>query len=449
MESLPNPVLSASDEEGNVKSQCGAGDICQAAVKSEPRDPKEPEEDYDDIGEYFFESDHLALRVNSDYRNVLKTLALLEAQRMQVVLDIEKLMEIRDEAMQDPIRFVERIQKKEDLGIPMPQTVPQLPNIDWSQYSLSSTPHALESKRQMTRLAAKSEPKVVPSTSSAPTYQNSVTVRGRVFGEHKPATFNQLWSAEEQRRLEDLLIKYPPEEIESRRWEKIAVELGNRTPTQVASRVQKYFIKLAKAGLPVPGRIPNVSAPRRAGGAARRSHHHRSNMMFSQSTFFASHRPPVYMTDADDEASMLVSPNGFDGEPSVKSEDVSQDEDAVDSTVKETPEYQELLMLKRVREERLKRTGLVQHIGFKCDRCDTDPIVGTRWHCTDCPPHPSLDFCNDCVNCIHETATHNEGHHLEPIRVPEDNLSLVDKDYMHFTGSDYNYLDPNYFPATL
>lgn len=29
--------------------------------------------------------------------------------------------------------------------------------------------------------------------------------------------------------------------------------------TQVASHVQKYFIKLAKAGLPVPGRMPNIA----------------------------------------------------------------------------------------------------------------------------------------------------------------------------------------------
>lgn len=28
---------------------------------------------------------------------------------------------------------------------------------------------------------------------------------------------------------------------------------------QVASHVQKYFIKLANAGLPVPGRTPNVA----------------------------------------------------------------------------------------------------------------------------------------------------------------------------------------------
>lgn len=31
-------------------------------------------------------------------------------------------------------------------------------------------------------------------------------------------------------------------------------------PVQVQSRVQKYFIKLAKAGLPIPGRRPNMNA---------------------------------------------------------------------------------------------------------------------------------------------------------------------------------------------
>lgn len=151
-----------------------------------------------------------------------------------------------------------------------------------------------------------------------------------------------------QKKLEQLLLKYPPEEIESKRWQKIADELGNRTAkqvriirysnfkkgthvrslfvalilfdlktikkktkqaelirvkkltdlcnntdtpcqsvddrsvrplikssscfshwnnklhhfplttSQVASRVQKYFIKLTKAGIPVPGRTPNL-----------------------------------------------------------------------------------------------------------------------------------------------------------------------------------------------
>jgi hypothetical protein len=85
-------------------------------------------------------------------------------------------------------------------------------------------------------------------------------VRGRVYTEGKSVTFNKLWTAEEQKRLEELLEIYPDEPISSRRWSKIAQALGNRTPKQVASRTQKYFIKLAKQGKPVPGKMPNMEA---------------------------------------------------------------------------------------------------------------------------------------------------------------------------------------------
>ena len=46
-------------------------------------------------------------------------------------------------------------------------------------------------------------------------------------------TFNRPWSADEQKQLEALLLKHPSERFESRRWAKIARELGNRTPQQV------------------------------------------------------------------------------------------------------------------------------------------------------------------------------------------------------------------------
>lgn len=58
-----------------------------------------------------------------------------------------------------------------------------------------------------------------------------------------------------QRRLEELLEVYPDEPVQSQRFLKISKALGTRTTKQVASRVQKYFIKLAKLGLPVPGRV--------------------------------------------------------------------------------------------------------------------------------------------------------------------------------------------------
>lgn len=431
---------------------------------TDARSQEQGSEDPDDIGEFFFESDHLALRGNSDYRNMLKTLAVLEAQRVQVIQDIEKLIEVREDALADPVRFVERLQKKEDLGIPLPQLVAPLPNIDWSQYSLMGIQQGIEGKRQLTRHAAKVEPRHAAtsraqSQGSGSNASSNVLIRGRVFNENKPATFNQLWTAEEQKRLEDLLIKYPPEEVESRRWEKIANALGNRTPTQVASRVQKYFIKLAKAGLPVPGRIPNVAAPRRIGsGHYRRGYHNhgpqRSSVyMYSHSTFFASHRPPVFMSEADDDSGSsswgyLEMPNGSQDKSEAARAKDDDDDVQVDAAVKESPEYQELMALRKVREERMKRAGLAQHVGFRCDRCECDPIVGTRWHCTDCPADASTDFCSDCVDCMHETATHKEDHHLEAVHVAQDSSTFHDRDYMSFTGADYNYLDPNYLPGS-
>ena len=143
-------------------------------------------------------------------------------------------------------------------------------------------------------------------------------MRGREFNQKKPETFNQLWTPEEQKRLEELLTTFPPEQIEMERFRKIAKALGNRTPLQVQSRVQKYFIKLQKAGLPVPGRTYNFthySNNRRVSHSAFTSYHvfivvfcvqsghrHQRNnrFLFQPSTFFASATPPVFMNDMDD-----------------------------------------------------------------------------------------------------------------------------------------------------
>lgn len=48
-----------------------------------------------------------------------------------------------------------------------------------------------------------------------------------------------------QKKLEELLLKYPPEEVESRRWQKIADELGNRTAKQVMGRLWAVRADLA------------------------------------------------------------------------------------------------------------------------------------------------------------------------------------------------------------
>lgn len=70
------------------------------------------------------------------------------------------------------------------------------------------------------------------------------------------------WTPRLQSRLELLLERYPHCAAEplSLRWERIARDLPGITPKQVFSRVQKYFIKLDQAGLPVPGIVPNYKA---------------------------------------------------------------------------------------------------------------------------------------------------------------------------------------------
>lgn len=263
-------------------------------------------------------------------------------------------------------------------------------------------------------------------------------IRGRICHPNKPDTFNQLWTVEEQKKLEQLLVKFPPEEVESRRWQKIADELGNRTAKQVASRVQKYFIKLTKAGIPVPGRTPNLCMYTKKASSKRQ--HHLNKHLYRPSTFLTSYEPPVYM-DEDDERS------GYYSSMQDPSADDS-DEEGIPVELRNLPEYKELLELKRLKKQTLQeiqedKAG-VRHVGFKCDVCGMEPIQGVRWHCQDCPPENSVDFCSNCSDCLYKTETHKPDHHLEPVHHPE---TFLDRDYCLPQSTGYNYLDPNYFPA--
>ncbi|XP_048352805.1 ZZ-type zinc finger-containing protein 3 isoform X2 [Sphaerodactylus townsendi] len=424
----------------------------------------EDEEEEPDV--YFFESDHVALKHNKDYQRLLQTIAVLEAQRTQAVQDLESLGRHQREALKDPIGFVERLQKKVDIGLPYPQRVVQLPEISWDQYttSLGNFEREFRNRKRNSRRAKLIFDKVgLPTRPKSPldhrkdgeatsysvlpfsdcpeasTNNRPQMIRGRFYDETKPETFNQLWTIEEQKKLELLLLKYPPEEVESRRWQKIADELGNRTAKQVASRVQKYFIKLTKAGIPVPGRTPNLYLYSKKSSSRRQ--HPLNKHLFKPSTFMTSHEPPVYM-DEDDDRSSFHSHMGNTAE-----EDVS-DEESIPVAYRELPEYKELLKLKKLKKKKLQQmhaeSGFVQHIGFKCDNCGTEPIQGIRWHCQDCPSEMSLDFCDSCSDCLHETEIHKENHHLEPIYRSE---MFLDRDYCMSQGASYNYLDPNYFPA--
>jgi hypothetical protein len=51
---------------------------------STSQNEKHPD-DSDNMGEFYFESDHAALKGNVDYLNLLKTIAVLEAQSVKAI----------------------------------------------------------------------------------------------------------------------------------------------------------------------------------------------------------------------------------------------------------------------------------------------------------------------------------------------------------------------------
>ncbi|XP_071946901.1 uncharacterized protein [Antedon mediterranea] len=405
---------------------------------------------------FYFESDHTALKGNKDYRMLLRTLATLEAQRQQAIQNLEKLSECQKSALCEPVEFVKNLQNKVDINLPVAQRVVAIPNINWEKYisKLEGTQLIKFSTDVRNTRASKSSSAASvsidtnnPSTSKDSMLSSTVSIkkeedliRGRPIDMSKSETFNQLWTVEEQRRLEECLVNYPQEDVEARRWEKVANALGNRTPQQVASRVQKYFIKLSKAGLPVPGRMPNLNMYMNK-KTNRRMHQFTRPLLHQNSTFMQAYKPPVYMPDEEDDFNRLN--NSFDNERTLL-------DDSIPAELQDTEEYQELLRLTRLKSEMQERDQ-GEHLGFKCDQCGIEPITGTRWHCKDCPQHVSVDLCPICIDSKYSTDVHTVTHRMEPIQPANQNRTFEDKDYTKFTMGlwDYNYLDPNYNPANL
>lgn len=278
--------------------------------------------------------------------------------------------------------------------------------------------------------------------------------------------------------MEELLVEYPPEPIEMRRFAKIARALGNRTTKQVASRVQKFFKKLHSAGMPIPGRMPK---------SGRYDTYLRSCKMFRNqvrsSTFFPAQDVPVIMPE-DDDGGPSISSNSIPvdtnfhlkGQSSCITVDQESDEETPGS---DDSKVMKLLQRIKMDKERFKRVNRLysEHIGYKCDVCSEDPILGTRWHCVTCT-QSSIDFCSDCLvtQALDPCKRHPIAHRFVGIRVVNqsdnsmkqisDNESadsdddieneskaesemIHDKDYLpdkFGLNSDYNYMDPNFLP---
>uniref|UniRef100_A0A1B6KSG1 ZZ-type zinc finger-containing protein 3 n=1 Tax=Graphocephala atropunctata TaxID=36148 RepID=A0A1B6KSG1_9HEMI len=359
---------------------------------------------------FYFETDDPALKENSDYHKLLKTLCILQAQRVKAIKDVERLELLRLKVMKDPIGYLERFARGETLSdFPSRTEVVKIPEIDWSKYSVSSNMEepSMEEKAE----AEKEEEEYV---------DKCMLVRGKVYDPSKPKTFNQLWRPEEQIRLEELLEEFPPEKNSNNRWRKIAQALGNRTTKQVCSRVQKYFQKLKKAGLPIPGNQLKTSTIL----SVKKSRRPRKNKNPLDSTFF-----PIYF---------LGGPEFLEG---------CDDEEEDFSVPPLTEEFKREVIKKIISyKEKDDEVEPFYHQGVICELCLEKPLQGTRWRCLECD---NVSLCSNCVidQLKSKYPRHPTTHHMEPLENPK--LAIWDQDYNLDAFRSTNYLDPNFASADV
>ncbi|KNC96511.1 uncharacterized protein SPPG_08100 [Spizellomyces punctatus DAOM BR117] len=361
------------------------------------------------------------LEKNEDYQLLLSTLTVLRNQLTQAEEDLTKLINMKEEALQDPLSFVEKLMSKNLDTIPKPQRVVAVPHIDLYKYQgdTGSTSTRFPRTRSYFRsdifdrsfspgwgtplpdLGPVDDSEISSSHEMETEQENS-----KGTPEERSHTFNQPWSEEEHTRLMELLEVYPEESIATRRFEKISAALGSRTSRQVASRVQKLFeprsrtssVKKASTAKPTTTRVSGTYYSNR----------------FSGSRYL--HTPTVTMSD-----------------------DEGDDEDIgipVHPELKSSEEYKELLRLQKLAKLKANvpsaHTADPVHYGYSCDRCLAEPIVGTRWKCLDCPEESQVDLCDECMDKNFQNDHHSADHRFEKIATPEETDMQDDYAYLGF-----------------
>lgn len=375
----------------------------------------EPKSKEFEATEFYFETDFYLLKNNKDYRNLLKSLATLEIQRSTTIQNIEKLAVLKERLSNNPSLTLKQILKRED-GVLKAVDIDELPVIDWSIYKLNNenepSKQVCDIKLRHKNVHDKQEPKIVGITEV-----------------DKPETFKKPWTVEEQLHLEELLIEYPPERNESNRYRKISEALGTRTLRQVCSRVQKYNMKMKKVGS-----IKPINA---------------SSKNLNKKTVFLSHK----------NTGALLKPTTFIPSTTLIDDvdvyNANKDKFSVNHKNIEMSKEAKLTILNEILKDKLsENSNSTIHMNFKCCICQTSPILGTRWNCSNCPGiGKRSNFCSDCVvdmvKNIIEKPPHPLNHTIVPIRSIQKNddnniNSLVDPSYMPLVFKTQNYLDPNY-----
>jgi len=188
----------------------------------------------------------------------------LKSLKEQTKNDLDSLFRLKTMALEAPVKFVEDLVGERLEPFPKRLQLPSMPTVDFQKYQKVRIPPPPRPRKETDKASSPPQQRASsPGNESSSSSSNEPhegkddknrivgeKVRGREYTAQKPPSFNRLWTEEENEKLEELLLKYPPEPVAAHRWSKIARALGTRTPKQVASRTQKRDQKLMKALLP-------------------------------------------------------------------------------------------------------------------------------------------------------------------------------------------------------
>ncbi|KYQ92622.1 myb domain-containing protein [Tieghemostelium lacteum] len=361
-----------------------------------------------------------------EYKSLTKVLQILEQQRETAIKDKQQLTQLYSEALLTPIDFIEKLIEGK-LKLPGRIMIESIPSFTINPNPRNSEINTISKNRLSNNISPiknSNNNNQKKSTSNVFSNNKNSNSNGNLKKSssssssslnNSASNINKPWTDEEQEQLEKLLIQFPQEEVASKRWAKISEAMGSRTIKQVASRTQKYFIKLQSLGLPLPGSPGfKFTVFNNSGNEIQEDNNNVNNKRKLEDIYTNS--DSSVMEDSHKQKK-LKQKNSVNGNSSTSEKTVNSN-----------------------------GNGMVQHIGFKCDGCEIEPIVGLRWRCEECIEE--FDLCNDCKNNYDEIGSHKSTHHMSSFEKAINASSstyYIDSDYKYtYLEGESNYLDSNY-----
>ncbi|KAJ3267271.1 ZZ-type zinc finger-containing protein 3 [Chytriomyces hyalinus] len=313
--------------------------------------------------------------------------AVLKNTLQQNAIDLIRLKELMDKALEDPVWLTEGLRNK-SISVPEKLNIVAVPRIDFDNFALPV---------QAEVVASDADSQAARMDLFEPVhYQLFPDIKQEGADSAEPEfkqSEQRYWSKEEKELFKKLLEKYPPEQTHIGRAQKISAEFPSRTIQQISSQLGRLMQK---------GDLFGDSLLRDVKLSELDPMSNKARTLASGSIYIGTQADEMEMSDSE----------------------VSDID--IDPILKNSDQYMELMRLKslaklRELEEKgsVSKTGTVHH-NVSCNACGNDPIVGIRWRCKDCPEgDDQVDLCNECIKTDYQNDLHKLSHDFEKMENPE------------------------------